>query len=167
MRDSAAPPQTQAGEVLVADPRGVHRLRRRPWRRAGVVALDDVLVDRLGLEAPHEVDEPAARVLEAPGLVGVVDVVLADPAVDPTQDVDGVGRSAPAPEQVQLEVDVAGSVSSMSTSYTVIDRSSVSRTSSQLWAAAGDAMHGGCRTKFTRWRNLQPAMSCPGVACQQ
>ena len=63
--------------------------------------------DLLGLEDPHEVDQALARVGEAPRLIEVLDVVLADAAVDPAKDVDGVVRASPAPEEVELEVHVA------------------------------------------------------------
>ena len=73
----------------------------------GVVALDDVLT-HTGLvgvpEDPGEVDQALAGVLEAAGLVHVLDVVLQDPALVLLDEVDRVARPADGPEQVELQV---------------------------------------------------------------
>src|SRR5215207_4498750 len=71
--------EADSAEVVVADLRGHERVGRGAGRGAGVVALDDVLVDPLGAEDAGEVDEALAWVLEAAGLVHVLDVELPDP----------------------------------------------------------------------------------------
>ena len=63
---------------------------------------------RVLAEDPREVDEARARVREAPGLVQVLHVVLPHPLAQPVQEVDGIPGAPRHPEQVQLEVDVAG-----------------------------------------------------------
>jgi signal transduction histidine kinase len=97
-------------EEVVAHLGGAQGVGRPPRRRAGVVALDDVLdaAPTGAREDPGEVEEALAGILEAAGLVHVLDVELPHPALVLGDQVDRVARAARRPEQVQLEVDEVG-----------------------------------------------------------
>ena len=111
-------PEADGPEELVADAGGVQGVGGLAGRGAGVVTLDDVLAHPglVGVpEDPGEVEQALPGVLEAAGLVHVLDVVPQDPPLVLLDEVDGVAPWV-AQNRSSSRWTRSGSVTSLRTS---------------------------------------------------